>query len=113
MNAGSYVIRPKSSGAVLICRKSMARIVPSRIGSSYFFPVRLSTIVSVSAIRESVGSLAGSLFTVKFFTLGFRHPLGRDAVRPIGPAREILDLAALAAERPPCRVDRQPPTEYT
>ena len=29
MNAGSYVISPKSSASVLICRRSMARIVPS------------------------------------------------------------------------------------
>src|SRR5436190_3760326 len=113
MNAGSYVIRPKSAGAALICRKSMARIVPSWIGSSYFFPVRLSTIVSVSAIRESVGSRSGSLFTVTFFTLGFRHPLCRHPVRAIGPAREILDLAAFAAERPPRQIRRLPATEYT
>ena len=50
MNAGSYVIRPKSSGPVLICRRSMARMVPSWMGSSYFFPVRLSTIERVSGI---------------------------------------------------------------
>src|SRR5215471_13445979 len=50
MNAGSYVINPKSSGPVLICRRSMARTVPFWIGSSYFFPVRLSVIERVSGI---------------------------------------------------------------
>src|SRR5689334_16002131 len=50
MNAGSYVINPKSSGPVLICRRSMARTVPLWIGSSYFFPVRLSVIERVSGI---------------------------------------------------------------
>jgi hypothetical protein len=34
----------------------MARIVPSWIGISYCFPVRLSVIVSVSAMRDSVRS---------------------------------------------------------
>ena len=54
MNAGSYVISPKSSGSTLICWRSMARIVPSLIGISYCLPVRLSVIVSVSAMRDSV-----------------------------------------------------------
>src|SRR5271167_132013 len=48
VNAGSYDISPKSSLPTLICRKSAARITsPSSIGSSYFFPVRLSVMVSV------------------------------------------------------------------
>jgi len=33
MKAGSYVIRPKSSSPVRICRRSMALIVPSVIGT--------------------------------------------------------------------------------
>src|SRR5712671_5339727 len=52
-NAGSYVIRPKSSGLTLICRRSMARIVSSVTGTSYCFPVRLSVIESVSAIMRT------------------------------------------------------------
>ncbi len=39
---------PASSADVLICRRSMARTVPSWTGSSYCFPVRLSTTVRVS-----------------------------------------------------------------
>src|SRR5919202_1936177 len=46
--AGSYVIRPKSSSSTLICRKSMARTVPSVISTSYVRPVRLSVTVRVS-----------------------------------------------------------------
>ena len=61
MNAGSYVIRPKSSGPLLIWRRSMARIVPSWIGSSYFFPVRLSTIVKVSATSRLASVVVVSL----------------------------------------------------
>src|SRR2546430_76791 len=47
-NPGSYVMSPASSAAVLICRKSTARIVPSWIGISYCLAVRLSTTVRVS-----------------------------------------------------------------
>jgi hypothetical protein len=32
--AGSYAMTPKSSSSTLIARRSMARIVPSSIGSS-------------------------------------------------------------------------------
>src|SRR5438046_10690064 len=107
MNAGSYVIRPKSSGPVLIWRKSIARIVPSCTGSSYFFPVRLSTIVSVSGIAGS--RLPPSLFVRSFgIADGFiRHP-----VFAIHPARQIEQLAALAAERPPLRIHRLAPAEH-
>ena len=47
MNAGSYVINPKSSGPALICRRLIARIVPSSTGTLYVLPVRLSVMVSV------------------------------------------------------------------
>src|SRR5213083_1082715 len=47
-NPGSYVMSPASSADVLICRRSMARTVPSWTGSSYCLPVRLSTTVRVS-----------------------------------------------------------------
>jgi hypothetical protein len=50
MNAGSYVMSPKSSGTTLIWRRSFARTVPSWMGSSYFFPVLLSMTVRVSGI---------------------------------------------------------------
>ena len=49
MNAGSYVMRPKSSSSVLIWRRSMLRIVPSVIGISYCCPVRLSVTESDAA----------------------------------------------------------------
>src|SRR5690349_1017682 len=48
MKAGSYVIRPKSSSATRMARKSSARTVPSVIGISYVRPVRLSVTLSVS-----------------------------------------------------------------
>src|SRR5258706_11725826 len=50
INAGSFVIKPKSSSDALIFRSSMALIVPSAIGTSYCLPVRLSVIVRVSAL---------------------------------------------------------------
>src|SRR4051794_14601700 len=99
MKAGSYVINPKSSGELLICRRSTARIVPSWIGSSYFLPVRLSTMLSVSAMR----------FVVRGVGLG--NGLTGHAVRAVGPFRQVLHLAALAAERPPLRIDRLSPAE--
>src|SRR5581483_4510782 len=100
MKAGSYVISPKSSGPALICRRSMPRMVPSWIGSSYFLPVRLSTIVRVSAMR----------FVVR--GVGLLNRLAGDPVRSVGPTRQILHLAALAAERPPLGVGRLPPAEH-
>jgi hypothetical protein len=33
-NPGSYAINPKSSSLTLICRKSIARMVPSAMGTS-------------------------------------------------------------------------------
>src|SRR5258706_10574108 len=38
-------MRPKSLSSTLILRRSRARMVPSSIGNSYAFPVRLSVIV--------------------------------------------------------------------
>src|SRR5580704_17386267 len=113
MKAGSYVMRPKSSGEVFICLRSTARMVPSSIGSSYVFPVRLSTIVSVSAIgralQESVlVSLAFRVFTL----LGLLDPLAGKPVRAVGPPRQILQLAALAAERSPAGVHSLAPAEH-
>src|ERR1017187_1293248 len=101
MNAGSYVMSPKSSGPALICRRSIARIVPSWTGTSYFLPVRLSTIVSVS--EELI------VVCVRF---SFSHWVGSDPVRPVGPTRQVLQFAPLAAERPPREVDRVAPAEY-
>src|SRR5205085_2319011 len=100
MNAGSYVIKPKSSAVVLICRRSMARMVPSWIGSSYLLPVRLSTIVRESAMRFVVCGV------------GFGNRLAGNPVRPVGPSRQVLHLAALAAEGPPRRVDRAAPAQH-
>ena len=50
---------PKSSAAILIWRRSIARIVPSSIGTSYVFPVRLSVIVRLSLVTAASGFLAG------------------------------------------------------
>src|SRR5437588_8795358 len=108
MNAGSYVIRPKSSGPALIWRRSIARIVPSWIGSSYFFPVRLSTIVSVSAIRSNQSAVVFRIVRLPRVAGRF----ARDTIRAAGPPRQILELAALAAERPPRGIDGVPPAEH-
>src|SRR3954469_23541761 len=48
MNAGSYVMTPKSLSLTLMSRSAVARTVPSSIGTSYDLPVRLSVIVSES-----------------------------------------------------------------
>ena len=37
---------------------------------------------------------------------GFGQPLARDAIAPLGPVGQILQLAALAAEGPPRDVNR-------
>src|SRR6185312_7124095 len=95
-NAGSYVIRPKSSADVLSVRRSIARMVPSVSGTSYVLPVRLSVIVRVSAIVVVVAGRVGDLFT-------------RNAVGLAGPSRQILSFASLAAERPPGGIDRMLP----
>ena len=60
VNAGSYVIIPKSSSLTLILRRSMARIVSSWMGTSYVLPVRLSVIVRVSAMLSYTSSFSGS-----------------------------------------------------
>src|SRR4029078_8283878 len=91
MNAGSYVIIPNSSAVTLIWRMSVALIVPSWMVISYCLLVRLSVIVSVSAIR-------------RFRILGQR--LRRDAVAARQPPPQIGHLAALAAEGPPRGVHR-------
>src|SRR5262249_54515137 len=44
-NPGSYVARPGSSSLTRILLRSAARMVPSRIGTSYSSPVRLSRTV--------------------------------------------------------------------
>src|SRR5579885_1329491 len=100
-NAGSYVIRPKSSGDVLIFRKSIARIVPSVTGTSYVLPVRLSVIVSVSAIERTSNAkretkkraLRFSFIVVSY--IGFHGCFPGNPVRFVGPSCEVLYLAAL------------------
>src|SRR2546426_10488413 len=98
MNAGSEVIRPPSSGAVLIWRRSVARIAPSEMGISYCFPVRLSVTVSVSAITTSGVRVWVSIGV----RVGYRvagHP-----VASIHPSGQVLVPAPFAAERAPARV---------
>src|SRR5271157_438605 len=57
MKAGSYVIRPKSSGWTLILRRSMARMVSCSMGSSYVLSLRLSVMVT-----ESLGMTLNSFW---------------------------------------------------
>src|SRR3954447_9607399 len=50
---------PNSSSSTLIWRRSIARTVPSVIGSSYFLPVRLSMTESDSDPGSTTPSVAG------------------------------------------------------
>src|SRR6476659_5155036 len=54
--AGSYDMSPPSPSSALTCRRSVAWIVPSVIGSVYSRPVRLSVTVSVSSAMPSPSS---------------------------------------------------------
>src|SRR5687767_2636419 len=109
--AGSYVLSPASSEPALICLRSVARIAPSLMGTSYCLPVRLSVIVSVSAmLKSSVVSRQSSVVSrqssvvsgVAFAGLGvLRYRLGRHAIATVDPPGEILKLAAFAAEGNP------------
>src|SRR5512144_1630145 len=83
---------PKSSGLTLICRRSMARIVSFSIGMSYFLPVRLSVIESVSGM------------IVVVFVGG--HRFAWNPVLARQPSTKVGHLAALAAEGSPGRVNR-------
>src|SRR3954469_7252323 len=85
---------PNSSAVTLIWRRSVALTVPSWIGTSYCLPVRLSVIVSVSAIARHV----------RPDIIGRRLP--RHAVVARQPPSQVRHLAALAAERLPRRVHR-------
>src|SRR3989442_4618249 len=46
-----------------------------------------------------------------FTVVRVTHRFSRDLVRAVGPAGEILQLAPVAAEGPPCGVDRLAPAE--
>src|SRR6266542_5869391 len=70
MKAGAYVIKPKSSPSTLICRRSSALIVPSLIGISYVFPVRLSVMESVSAMAAKCSAGSGLRYTEATLALG-------------------------------------------
>src|SRR5215218_474087 len=105
MNAGSYVTRPPSSWPILIWRRSVARMAPSAIGSSYVLPVRLSVIVSVSAIKRKVAVV--SSFSVFAGVRGWYWIAG-DPVAAVCPPRQVLVATALAAERPPPRLHGTP-----
>src|SRR5688572_14214997 len=88
---------PKSSSATLIFRRSVARMVPSVIGSSYCLPVRLSVIVKLSATLL----LVRSGLRVRLW-----RGLSRDSIVAGQPGSKIRELASLAAEGPPLWIDR-------
>ena len=140
--AGSLDISPKSSGSTLICRRSMARIVPSVIGISYCFPVRLSVIVSVSAmsvesareVRSQTSEVrsqesgkprslgeggralppvrSGPVRLVVVVGIGHGRGLSSHPIPPVHPVPEVEQLAPFAAEWPPLRRDRPCPAVY-
>src|SRR6266550_1306632 len=103
---------PKSSGDVLICLRSMARIAPSLIGSSYCLPVRLSTTVSVSFIAPADVGAAAFLSVVTLFAIvlvlvlvvGRRHRFVWHAIGSFRPSRQVFVAAPFAAEWTPLRV---------
>src|ERR1051325_3412288 len=105
---------PKSSGDVLICLRSMARIAPSLIGSSYCLPVRLSTTVSVSFIAAADVGAAAFLSVVTLFAMvlvlvlfvGRRHRFVWHAIGSFRPSRQVFVAAPFAAEWTPPRVHR-------
>ena len=87
MNAGSYVIIPNSSGVTLIWRRSVALIVPSWIGTSYCLPVRLSVIVSVSAIEISQVRASSASSVPARFVVAARHAVrSTTSVAAIAPS---------------------------
>ena len=51
------------------------------------------------------------MFTFVSF-VRIRDRFGRNPIRAFGPAGQILQLAALAAERPPAGIDRVTPAEH-
>src|SRR6187431_927836 len=95
MNAGSYVIIPNSSAVTFTWRRSVALMVPSWIGISYCLPVRLSVIVSVSAI-------AARIVVTRFRV----RRLGGYGIAARQPSSQVRHFAALAAERTPPGVCR-------
>jgi hypothetical protein len=86
-------------------------MVPSWIGMSYYLPVRLSTMVSVSGMVEFQKAKCETLdrrcsvlrrsASVISCVVRFRRRFRRHAIAALCPAGEVLQLAALAAERPP------------
>src|SRR4051812_28450552 len=86
-------------------------MVPSWTGSSYFLPVRLSTIEIVSAIDFRLLSSNFRLRTVVVPVLVLVDRFVGDAVGAVGPAGQILQLASLTAERPPFVFDRVTPAQ--
>src|SRR5438876_9604019 len=111
-NAGSYVINPPSSDPALIWRRSVARMAHSLMGISYRLPVRLSVIVSVSAAARAAG---WSIFVgaVSGLFIGILYRFGRHAIAAVDPPGQILELAALAAERHPGRLRGLAAAEHT
>src|SRR5579871_987206 len=102
--AGSYVIRPKSSEDVLIWRRSMARMAPCSIGTSYFLPVRLSVIVRVSAISAGASRFVSVDVVSDTVTRRISCRCSWDPIGAGQPAIEIDQLTSLAAERVPAPV---------
>src|SRR3954452_3190682 len=87
-------MRPKSSSDTFICRKSMARTVPSVIGTSYVSPVRLSVTVRVSSL------MARSLVLAAFLPAATEH-----APEPSrAQVRLVLGGAGQVAVRELCRL---------
>src|SRR5947208_2377731 len=101
---------PASSGPALICLRSLARIAPSLIGSSYCLPVRLSVMVSVSAIEVAGLVVTGAFLSVvtlllvamvQILVVGRRYRLAWRAIAAVRPSRQVFVTASFAAEGTP------------
>src|SRR5690242_13717848 len=73
-------------------------MAPSVMGISYCFPVRLSVMVSVSAITAS------GVRVWVIIGIGIRYRIAGNPVAAIHPSGQVLVAAPFTAERPPARV---------
>src|SRR3954453_19410327 len=105
VNAGSYVMRPKSSSSTFIWRKSIARTVPSVMSISYVLPVRLSVTDSVSLAVATPPALPSPRWVSSLMHLSLRSAHGLPPA-PGGDRSAPVPLLAQAAS-PALRAPRR------
>src|SRR5687768_13771839 len=87
-------------------------MTPSVTGTSYCLPVRLSVIVSVSAINRSVRELVVGIGAGVRVAVRTRDRVAGDPVTSIRPSRQVFLAAALAAEGAPPLVAPLPAAQH-